>query len=104
MTVRLPVLYSLIGQWQKLPSEEPTMFSEGLVLMVIGMSVVFLFLGLLVLAINATSFVFRKIIGNGSEEESPHGATLEPAKEDNANIAAIVASVVDYSRDMLNVN
>lgn len=76
------------------------MFAEGLMLMVLGMSVVFLFLGLLVLTINTTSFVLRKIIGNGSEEESPAPRASVPVKEDNSNIAAIVASVIDYSREI----
>ena len=76
------------------------MFAEGLMLMVLGMSVVFLFLGLLVLTIKATSFVLRKIIGNGPEEKSPAARTSLPQKKDRAAIAAIVASVIDYSRKM----
>ena len=75
------------------------MFAEGLMLMVLGMSVVFLFLGLLVFTIKATSFVFRRIIGNGSEEGSSSGPAFVPVKEDNSNIAAIVASVIDFSRE-----
>ena len=76
------------------------MFAEGLMLMVLGMSVVFLFLGLLVFTINATSFVLRKIIGNGPEEESPAARTSVPVKNDKAAIAAVVASAIDYSREM----
>lgn len=76
------------------------MFAEGLMLMVLGMSVVFLFLGLLVLTIKATSFVLRKIIGNGPEEKSPAARTSVPEKKDKAAIAAIVASAFDYSREM----
>ena len=69
------------------------MFAEGLMLMVLGMSVVFLFLGLLVLTIKATSFVLRKISGKETEEKSP-------AREDKAAIAAVIVSAIDHSRNM----
>ncbi len=77
------------------------MFAEGLMLMVLGMSVVFLFLGLLVLTIKATSFVLRKFIGNGPEENPPAARASVPAKKDKAAIAAIVASVIDRSQGNL---
>ncbi len=69
------------------------MFAEGLMLMVLGMSVVFFFLGLLVLTIKATSFVLRKISGTETEEKSL-------AREDKAAIAAVIASAIDHSRNM----
>lgn len=69
------------------------MFAEGLMLMVLGMSVVFFFLGLLVLTIKATSFVLRKISGTETEDKSP-------VREDKAAIAAVIASAIDHSRNM----
>lgn len=77
------------------------MFAEGLMLMVLGMSVVFLFLGLLVLTINMTYLVLRKFIGTGPEDNPPAPRANVPVKENKAAIAAIVASVIDRSRENL---
>jgi len=74
------------------------MFAEGLMLMLVGMSVVFIFLSLLVFAIRATSFVFKRIIGYGSEAGFDSVRTAEQIREEKALIAAIVAAVVDNSR------
>ena len=76
------------------------MFAEGLMLMVLGMSVVFFFLGLLVLTIKSTSFILRKFIGNGPEERPPAPRAPARVKEDKAAIAAIVASVFDHSENV----
>lgn len=77
------------------------MFAEGLMLMVLGMSVVFLFLGLLVLTINMTYFVLRKFVGIGPEDNPPANLANVPVREDKAAIAVIVASVIDRSRENL---
>ena len=76
------------------------MFAEGLMLMLLGMSVVFIFLGLLVFAIRATSFVFKRIIGFGDEAGFADIKTPEQIREEKAEIAAIVAAVIDQSREM----
>ncbi len=76
------------------------MFAEGLMLMLVGMSVVFIFLGLLVFTIRATSFVFKRIIGYGSEAGFDSVKTKEQIREERAEIAAIVASAIDYSREI----
>ena len=76
------------------------MFAEGLMLMLLGMSVVFIFLGLLVFTIRATSFVFKRIIGYGSEAGFANIKTPEQIREEKAEIAAIVAAVIDRSREM----
>jgi Na+-transporting methylmalonyl-CoA/oxaloacetate decarboxylase gamma subunit len=76
------------------------MFAEGLTLMLLGMSVVFIFLGLLVLTIRATSFVFKRIIGYGSEAGFADLRTPEQIREEKAEIAAMIAAVVDRSKEM----
>ena len=76
------------------------MFAEGLMLMVLGMSVVFFFLSLLVLTIKSTSFILRKFIGNGPGEKLPASRAPAHIKEDKAAIAAIVASAFDHSQNV----
>ncbi len=74
------------------------MLSDGLWLMVIGMSVVFIFLGLLVKAIDATSMILRKLPGAGSGDVPSSGGKTRPAARGKEEIAVIMASLADRSR------
>lgn len=83
------------------------MLSDGLWLTVIGMSVVFVFLILLVAAIKAASLLLRKLPGDDSGAASVSGnasaapfsggapAVSPPGVE---KIAAILASIADRTR------
>ena len=71
---------------------------DGLVVMVLGMLVVFLFLIILIVAIKAMS----KILGKFSKPEEPKkkvtAAPVATAKDDDAKIAAAIAAAVDKTR------
>jgi len=74
------------------------MLSDGLWLMVIGMTVVFIFLGLLVKTIEATSILLRKLPGAGLADAPSSGRKTRPQKQGNEEIAVIMASLADRSR------
>ena len=71
---------------------------DGLVVMVLGMLVVFLFLIILIVAIKAMS----KILGKFAKPEEPKkkvtAAPVATAKDDDAKIAAAIAAAVDQTR------
>ena len=71
---------------------------DGLVVMVIGMLVVFLFLIILIGATKAIS----KIVGKFVEPEEPKkkvaAAPVATVKDDDAKIAAAIAAAVDQTR------
>ena len=71
---------------------------DGLVVMVLGMLVVFLFLIILIVAIKAMS----KILGKFAKPEEPKkkvtAAPVATAKDDDAKIAAAIAAAVDKTR------
>ena len=71
---------------------------DGLVVMVLGVLVVFLFLIILIVAIKAMS----KILGKFAKPEEPKkkvtAAPVATAKDDDAKIAAAIAAAVDKTR------
>ena len=71
---------------------------DGLVVMVLGMLVVFLFLIILIVAIKAMS----KVVGKFAKPEEPKkkvtAAPVATAKDDDAKIAAAIAAAVDQTR------
>ena len=71
---------------------------DGLVVMVLGMLVVFLFLIILIVAIKAMS----KILGKFAKPEEPKKKVtsfpLSTSKDDDAKIAAAIAAAVDKTR------
>lgn len=71
---------------------------DGLVVMVIGMLVVFLFLVILIVATKAMS----KIVGKFAKPEEPKkkvaAAPVATVKDDDAKIAAAIAAAVDQTR------
>ena len=71
---------------------------DGLVVMVIGMLVVFLFLIILIVATKAMS----KIVGKFAKPEEPKkkvaAAPVATVKDDDAKIAAAIAAAVDQTR------
>ena len=71
---------------------------DGLVVMVIGMLVVFLFLVILIGATKAMS----KIVGKFAKPEEPKkkvaAAPVATVKDDDAKIAAAIAAAVDQTR------
>ena len=71
---------------------------DGLVVMVLGMLVVFLFLIILIVAIKAMS----KILGKFAKPEEPKkkvtAAPVATVKDDDAKIAAAIAAAVDQTR------
>lgn len=75
------------------------MFARGVELMILGMSVVFLFLGVLILAIRAISYPFRRRPDTGTEGRSTAAETSGLPKDGGDVLAAIVASVTDYGRE-----
>ncbi|MCU0639052.1 MAG: OadG family protein [Candidatus Krumholzibacteria bacterium] len=83
------------------------MISDGLWLTVIGMSVVFVFLILLVAAIQAASLLLRKLPGDdsgaapvsGNESAAPFsGGARATTPQGAEKIAAILASIADRTR------
>ena len=68
------------------------MMSAGIELMLVGMGIVFLFLGMLVIAINAMSALIQRHFPEAPQEllSSP------PATADDSVIAAIAAAVHQY--------
>ena len=71
---------------------------DGLVVMVLGMLVVFLFLIILIVAIKAMS----KVVGKFAKPEEPKikvaAAPVATVKDDDAKIAAAIAAAVDQTR------
>ena len=71
---------------------------DGLVVMVLGMLVVFLFLVILIVATKAMS----KIVGKFAKPEEPKkkvaAAPVATVKDDDAKIAAAIAAAVDQTR------
>jgi sodium pump decarboxylase gamma subunit len=74
------------------------MLSDGFWLLVIGISVVFVFLILLVAAIQAASLLLRKLPGDDSEATPVSGGAPAASPPVVEKIAAILASIADRSR------
>jgi len=74
------------------------MLSDGLWLSVIGISVVFVFLLLLVAAIKAASLLLRKLPGDDSGAAPISGGAPAASPTGAEKIAAILASIADRSR------
>lgn len=70
---------------------------EGLQLMVLGMSVVFLFLGLLIIAMQGTSRAVRALEARRAAASTSPAAT-PPSEIDNALVAAISIAIQRYRR------
>jgi sodium pump decarboxylase gamma subunit len=71
---------------------------EGLRLMLVGMTTVFSFLALLVIAMLATSIFFRKFAHLFPEEVAPAPRATAPAPQTNLDIAVAIAAVKAYTR------
>ena len=71
---------------------------DGLVVMVLGMLVVFLFLIILIGAIK----VMSKVLGKFAKPEEPKkkvaAAPVATVKDDDAKIAAVISAAVDQTR------
>jgi oxaloacetate decarboxylase gamma subunit len=67
------------------------LMSSGVELMIVGMGIVFLFLALLVVAINTMSSLIQRFF-----PEPPKGAKTVKIETDKATVAAITAAVHQY--------
>lgn len=71
---------------------------DGLVVMVIGMLVVFLFLIILIGATKAMSKIVGKFIKPEEPKKKVAAAPVATVKDDDAKIAAAIAAAVDQTR------
>lgn len=71
---------------------------DGLVVMVLGMLVVFLFLIILIVAIKAMSKVVGKFVKPEEPKKKVAAAPVATVKDDDAKIAAAIAAAVDQTR------
>ena len=71
---------------------------DGLVVMVIGMLVVFLFLIILIGATKAMSKIVVKFVKPEGPKKKVAAAPVATVKDDDAKIAAAIAAAVDQTR------
>ena len=71
---------------------------DGLVVMVLGMLVVFLFLIILIGAIKVMSKVLGKFVKPEEPKKKVAAAPVATVKDDDAKIAAAIAAAVDQTR------
>ena len=71
---------------------------DGLVVMVIGMLVVFLFLIILICATKAMSKIVGKFVKPEEPKKNVAAAPVATVKDDDAKIAAAIAAAVDQTR------
>ena len=71
---------------------------DGLVVMVIGMLVVFLFLVILIVATKAMSKIVGKFVKPEEPKKNVAAAPVATVKDDDAKIAAAIAAAVDQTR------
>ena len=71
---------------------------DGLVVMVIGMLVVFLFLIILIGATKAMSKIVGKFVKPEEPKKMVAAAPVATVKDDDAKIAAAIAAAVDQTR------
>ena len=71
---------------------------DGLVVMVIGMLVVFLFLIILIGATKAMSKIVGKFVKPEEPKKKVAAAPVATIKDDDAKIAAAIAAAVDQTR------
>ena len=71
---------------------------DGLVVMVIGMLVVFLFLIILIGATKAMSKIVGKFVKPEEPKKKVAAAPVATVKDDDAKIAAAIAAAVDKTR------
>ena len=71
---------------------------DGLVVMVIGMLVVFLFLIILIGATKAMSKIVGKFVKPAEPKKKVAAAPVATVKDDDAKIAAAIAAAVDQTR------
>ena len=71
---------------------------DGLVVMVIGMLVVFLFLIILIGATKAMSKIVGKFVKPEEPKKNVAAAPVATVKDDDAKIAAAIAAAVDQTR------
>ena len=71
---------------------------DGLVVMVIGMLVVFLFLIILIVATKAMSKIVGKFVKPEEPKKKVAAAPVATVKDDDAKIAAAIAAAVDQTR------
>ena len=73
------------------------LISQGLVLMVVGMGVVFAFLTLLVYAMSGSATFFKKFAHLFPEEKAPQSG-VRKAAEDHSEIAIAIAAVKTHTQ------
>lgn len=76
---------------------ETSLLGEGVTLMLVGMSTVFAFLGLMVGAMNLSAWVFRTFARWLPQDAAPT-SSLERLVEDQADIAAVLAAVTHFGK------
>ncbi|OGI17232.1 MAG: hypothetical protein A2287_09410 [Candidatus Melainabacteria bacterium RIFOXYA12_FULL_32_12] len=78
-----------------MPVNDSDLITQGLILMVVGMSVVFVFLGIMIGVMNTTAKVL-KLISKYFPEEIKIKDKLEKAIEQNDEVAVVLAAVNAY--------
>jgi len=78
-----------------MPVNDSSLITQGLILMVVGMSVVFAFLSIMVGVMNTTAKVL-KLISKYFPEEIKIKDKLEKAIEQNDEVAVVLAAVNAY--------
>lgn len=76
---------------------ETTLLEEGVILMLVGMSTVFAFLGLMVGAMHLSARVFQALARWLPQEAAP-ASSLERLVEDQADVAAVLAVVTHFEK------
>jgi oxaloacetate decarboxylase gamma subunit len=76
---------------------ETNLVTESIKFMILGMSVVFTFLYLLVIAMKLQAIVIERYFSS-STAKADSGAETDDSDEERARVAAIVAAVIEYRK------
>ena len=77
------------------------MIQQGLLLMVLGMGMVFIFLGILICSMNALAYVVKcleKKMPEAGHAPAQPTVAVPPQKEDQSVIAAVIAAASRFSK------